>query len=238
MKRIWITGGGSGIGAEMAKIYAEEGHNVFISGRNKNKLEKVSPDVTIIPCDITNIKQVKKSIKKMQSLDLVILNAGVYFPGKSIETNILEYKKTMEVNYFGTLNCLLEIIPIMKSKGGHIAVVSSLAGYRGLPNSSAYGSSKAALIHLCESMKAELEDYPIKLQVINPGFVKTPMTKKNNFDMPYLIEPKLAAAKIIEGLKKDKFEIAFPKPLARRIKILRLLPYNLYFYLIKRMIQK
>ena len=144
------------------------------------------------------------------------------------------FQDTMEVNYFGTLRCIKAILPSMLEKGGHIAVVASLAGYRGLPNASGYGPSKAAVISLCESMRTELLDTNVKFQLINPGFVKSPLTAKNDFDMPHLMEPEGAAEAILKGLSKDSFEIAFPTPFVRQMKFLRLLPYKLYFPFIKK----
>jgi short-subunit dehydrogenase len=140
-----------------------------------------------------------------------------------------------EVNYFGTLNCIQAVLPEMRKRGGKIAIVGSLAGYIGLPNVSAYGPSKAALISLCESLRAELQDSLVTLQLISPGFVRSTLTDRNDFEMPYLLSAQQAAVEIRRGLDGDSFEIAFPGPFVRRMKLLQMIPYRLYFYLARKM---
>lgn len=239
MSTVWITGGGSGIGRELALSFAKDGWDVVISGRNVERLEEVSalsPGIRFVPCDITKTDQVQATVDDINKMDLAILNAGDYQPGPSSETSIDTHRQIFEVNYFGAVNCLQSVISKMKEGGGQIAVVGSLAGYRGLPNASAYGPSKAALISLCESLRAELIDSSIRIQLISPGFVKSGLTEKNEFEMPFLMEPADAAREIRSGLSGDRFEIAFPGPFVRRMKLLRLLPYKWYFALTRRMV--
>jgi len=237
MKRVWITGGGSGIGKALALSYAQDGWDVIISGRDHQKLDDVceqSSHIQAIVCDITLTASVATCIESIGLLDLAVLNAGDYRPGPTAETHLEDFRKAMEVNYFGTLNCIQALLPGLKASGGKLAVVASLAGYIGLPNASGYGPGKAALISLCESLRAELQDSPVIVQMINPGFVKSSLTAKNDFSMPYLMEPEAAAAEIRKGLETEKFEIAFPAPFVRRMKFLRLLPYWAYFKLMKK----
>ena len=145
----------------------------------------------------------------------------------------------METNYFGVTNCLSVIIPDMiKRRKGHIAIMSSIAGYRGLPNSIAYSPSKAALINLADILKSELLHYGISVSIINPGFVDTDATKVNNFNMPNLVSIDYATKKIIHGLSKKKYEICFPFLLSFTFKIMRFMPHKLYFYIIKKFIWK
>ena len=239
MKTVWITGGGSGIGKALALSFATDGWDVVISGRTKTRLrevQKLSSRIRIIVCDITKKIDVQAAKKNIGPIDVAILNAGDYKPEPTSSISIKTHQDIFEVNYFGTLICIQTIMPEMKERGGRLAIVASLAGYRGLPNASAYGPSKAALIQLAESLRAELQNSKLKVQLINPGFVKSPLTDKNNFDMPFIMEPENAAKKIRCGLESEKFEIAFPSPLVRRLKLLRILPYSLYFYLIKKMI--
>lgn len=234
MKKIWITGGGSGIGKALALRLREDKNEVFISGRTEEKLKSVGWGTTPVPCDITDQNSVDAAVKQIGHIDIAILNAGTYAPGPTTETSMDDFKSAMEVNYFGTLNCLQALLPRMRENGGHIVVVASLAGYIGLPNSSGYGPSKAAVISLCESIRAELQGTDVKFQMVSPGFVKSPLTEKNNFEMPYLIKADEAAEKIIQGLESKAFEIAFPAPFVRQMKFLRLLPYKLYFPLINK----
>ncbi len=239
MKTVWITGGGSGIGKALALSYAKDGWDVVISGRTERHLQEVqssSSKIRVVVCDITNKVEVQAAQKKIGSIDVAILNAGDYRPEPTSEISIKTHQDIFDVNYFGTLKCIQAIMPKMKKKGGRLAIVASLAGYRGLPNASAYGPSKAALIQLAESLNAELQNTPLKIQLINPGFVKSTLTEKNNFEMPFIMEAEDAAKKIRDGLESDKFEIAFPRPLVCCMKLLRILPYSVYFYLTKKMI--
>ncbi len=237
MKRVWITGGGSGIGKALALSFARDGWNVVISGRDQNKLNDVckqASNISAFVCDITDSGDVRACVQNLGPVQIAILNAGDYSPGPTSATSMDEFRRTMEVNYFGTLNCIQTVLPVLKACNGRLAVVASLAGYVGLPNASGYGPSKAALISLCESLRAELQDGPVSVQVINPGFVQSDLTAKNDFAMPYLMEPDAAAREIRKGLETDRFEIAFPTPFVRRMKLLRLLPYRAYFKLMRK----
>jgi len=238
VRTVWITGGGGGIGAALAKSYADDGWSVYISGRDARKLRRLADlSGAIQPhvCDITDVEAVKDCVEVIGPIDQAILNAGAYEPGSVAETPLAAFRSMMEVNYFGTISCVNALLPGMREKGGRIAVVGSLAGYRGLPNASGYGPSKAALIGYCESLRAELEGGKVVVQLINPGFVETALTAKNDFEMPYLTRPEEAARDIRRGLLRENFEIAFPAPLVRRLKIARILPYKWYFPLIRRM---
>jgi len=232
MTKVWITGGGSGIGAAVARKFLEDGATVWVSGRNKDKLQSVAENILVAECDITDRNSIERTLDHMGTPEVAILNAGTYTPGSTVKSPELDFRDAMEVNYFGTLNCLQALIPRMQDKGGHIAVVGSVAGYIGLPNAAGYGPSKAALISLCESMRAELHNTKVKFQLINPGFVRSPLTDKNTFKMPFLLEPEEAAANIMKGLQGNAFEIAFPKIFAWQMKLMKWLPYGLYFPLI------
>jgi short-subunit dehydrogenase len=239
MKTVWITGGGSGIGKALALSFAADGWDVVISGRTKMRLQEVqtlSSNIRVVVCDITKKIDIQAAQKEIGPIDVAILNAGDYKPEPTSIISIKAHQDIFEVNYFGTLKCIQAIMPGMKERGGRLAIVASLAGYRGLPNASAYGPSKAALIQLAESLHAELQNTPLKIQLINPGFVKSALTEKNGFEMPFLMKSEDAAKKIRYGLERDDFEIAFPSPMVRRMKLMRILPYRLYFYLTKKMI--
>jgi short-subunit dehydrogenase len=239
MKTVWITGGGSGIGKALALSFAADGWDVVISGRTEIRLrevQKLSSKIRVIVCDITKEIEIQTAQKEIGPIDVAILNAGDYKPEPTSRISIKSHQHIFDVNYFGTLKCIQAIMPEMQERGGRLAIVASLAGYRGLPNASAYGPSKAALIQLAESLHAELQDTPLKIQLINPGFVKSALTEKNGFEMPFLMKSEDAAKKIRYGLERDNFEIAFPSPMVRRMKLMRILPYRLYFYLTKKMI--
>jgi len=235
---VWITGGGSGIGKALALSFATDGWDVVISGRNHKRLQEVcnlSPQIRAVDCDITNEADVLSAQPEIGAIDMAVLNAGDYRPGPTHACSPNDHRKMFEVNYFGTLNCIQAVLPEMRKHGGKLAIVGSLAGYIGLPNASAYGPSKAALISLCESLCAELQDSLATIRLINPGFVKSTLTDKNDFEMQYLLTAEQAAIEIRRGLEGDSFEIAFPGPFVRRMKLLQMIPYRLYFYLARKM---
>jgi short-subunit dehydrogenase len=184
------------------------------------------------------MREAYDQIKQLAGIpDLVILNAGTFYPTPASEFSVLSHRDIMEVNYFGVLNGFDLVLPdFVNRQQGQIAIVSSLAGYRGLPLSSAYGASKAALINFCETVQPELKQQGVDIRLINPGFVKTPLTDKNEFSMPFLVTAEQAAQRIIKGLASGRFEITFPRPFAFLMKGLRLLPNGLYLKLTAKML--
>jgi short-subunit dehydrogenase len=241
IQNVWITGASSGIGLSLARKLDGLGHHVAISARRAKELTQIAENgqnISAYPLDICDAQAVASTViqisRKKGPIDLAILNAGTYVPGAFADTEIDDFRTTMETNYFGTIHCIKSLLPQMKTKGARIAIVASLSGYRGLPNANGYGPSKAALISLSESLRAEFADSNIEFILINPGFIETPLTNKNNFEMPYLIDADQAADEIILGLERRDFEIAFPKPLVRRLKMLRILPYRWYFRLMRK----
>ncbi len=239
----WIVGGSTGIGRDLAVKLASAGVKVAVSSRSADKLNELcatSDNLYAFPLDVTNAKDVAAAyadiISQLSSLDLVILNAGVWHPMTVEEFDVTQCNQSMAVNHGGITNALSVLLPDMLAKNqGHIGLVGSVAGYRGLPKAIAYAPSKAAVISLAEVLKLELTDTNIDVSLINPGFVETPMTSVNDFPMPYIISSDDAAERILKGLKRRKFEIAFPWQLVWSLKFLRLLPYSLYFPLARRM---
>lgn len=245
---IWITGASSGIGAELSQLYAENGHTVFASARNENTLNEMQAnssslpgDIHALPLDVTDNESVISAFEQMLEKglqpDLVILNAGYYEPVEFDELTLEHFEKTYDVNLRGVVRCLLPALKdFSKRKQGHIAIVSSVSGFRGLPKAAAYGSSKAALINMAESLKPECNAHSIKLSLVNPGFVKSKLTDRNKFKMPFLLETRDAAERIVKGLESSAFEVTFPKRFTYWLKLLRILPYRLYFVVAKRLI--
>ena len=245
-KKIWITGASSGIGKALAKKFAEEGWKVAASARRKEILDKMSDHENIFsyPLDVTNQDQIKNSfekiIKDLDGLDMCVFSSGTYDPKLEKEINIKQNKFVMETNFFGVLYCIGAVENYFKEKkGGHISIVSSIAAYRGLPNSSGYGPSKAALTNLTESLYFDFKKYNVKISLISPGFIKTPLTDKNEFQMPFIKSPEFAAEKMFKGLtKSNAFEIHFPKALTIILKIFRVLPYKIYLFLIDKAVKR
>tara|TARA_Y100001970_G_scaffold282797_1_gene396400 strand:+ start:1358 stop:2110 length:753 start_codon:yes stop_codon:yes gene_type:complete len=244
METIWITGASSGIGKALALKFANEGWQVAASARSENLLKIISEsnkNITSFPLDVTNgenCKEIFKQIKnKYESINICFFSTGTWDPKKEKDIDIDQMKKVMNVNFFGTLNCIKAVEKYFKEKNnGHISIVSSIAGYRGLPNSTGYGASKAALNNLAESLYFDFGRYNVRVSLVSPGFIKTPMTDKNEFKMPFLKTAEYAADKIYKGLiNSSSFEIDFPKELTLILKFLKILPDSLYFKLIRKL---
>ena len=244
MKSIWITGASSGIGKSLALKFAKEGWQVAASARREdllNQLSKSNKNITSFPLDVTDREKCKEVFEKIistyQDIDICFFSTGTWDPKKEKDIDIDQMKNVMEVNFFGTLNCIKVVEKYLKEKkNGHISIVSSIAGYRGLPNSTGYGASKAALNNLAESLYFDFGRHNVRVSLISPGFIKTPMTDKNEFKMPFLKTPDFAANKIYNGLVNgSSFEIDFPKELTLILKILKILPDKIYFRLIKKL---
>jgi len=254
MKKVcWIIGASHGIGEALANKFYEENYDVIISSRDLSKLELIKENLLqnktsreakeilateLDVCDYNSLQQsLEKILEKFQKIDLIIFCSALYQPMSAIDFDLEVAKKIINVNLIGAINVLHLIAKqMMKQKFGHIAFIASVAGYRGLPNSLAYGASKAGLINLCEGIYPELKRNNINLSVINPGFVKTRLTDKNNFKMPFLISSKDAASLIFQGLIKRKFEIHFPKKMTFFLKVLQFLPYRIFFFITKKLI--
>ena len=245
-KKIWITGASSGIGKAVAEKFASEGWMVAASARRQEILNKMAENQNIFayPLDVTQKENVTKTfnniIEDFKNVDICLFCSGTYDPKLEQEINIEQNKFVMETNYFGVLNCIKAVETYFKNKKtGQISIVSSVAAYRGLPNSSGYGPSKAALTNLTESIYFDFKKHNVKISLVSPGFIKTPLTDKNEFPMPFIRSPEFAADKIFQGLtKKNIFEIHFPLGLTLTLKFLRILPYKLYLFLIDKFVKR
>ena len=248
---IWITGASKGIGRALALEYAARGHTVAVSARTGSQLDDLrvqaietghSGPIHPFVLDVTDeaaCAQVIADIEKtLGPIDQAILNAGTHQPVSVRHFSSAPFRKLMGLNFFGVLNTLTPLISRFRARrSGTVAVVSSLAGYVGLPGAAAYGASKAALINMCEALTVELARDGVALKLICPGFVKTPLTDQNDFPMPFLITAEQAARRIAGGMNTKRFEIAFPVPFALGMKLLRALPYRLLWPLTRRMIR-
>ncbi|MDC0418776.1 SDR family NAD(P)-dependent oxidoreductase [Pelagibacteraceae bacterium] len=245
-KKIWITGASSGIGKALAEKFASEGWKVAVSARRKEILDEMSKreNISSYPLDVTNQEQIKNTFSKIinnfGNLDLCVFSSGTYDPKLEQEINIKQNHFVMETNFFGVLYCIKSVEKYFKDKKeGHISIVSSVAAYRGLPNSSGYGPSKAALTNLAESLYFDFKKDNVRISLVSPGFIKTPLTDKNEFPMPFIKSPEFAAEKMFNGLTKSKaFEIHFPKALTLLLKFLRILPYGIYLFLINKFVKR
>tara|TARA_B100001123_G_C15160771_1_gene967363 strand:- start:48 stop:809 length:762 start_codon:yes stop_codon:yes gene_type:complete len=249
LKTIWITGGSSGIGYATALEFNRNGWRVIISSRSAIDLKKIKKNILLkssnkefyyYRCDISKRNEVNKTVEKIEkeigNINIGLLNAAAYSPNKLQKFSIENFEKSIDVNLKGTLYCIESLQKKMKiRKKGHIAIVSSPVGYRGLPTAPAYGMTKAALINLAESLYFDLKKIGIKVSIINPGFIETSSTKKNTFPMPFLKPASYAGKKIFNGLvETNKFEIFFPYFFIKVLKFFRILPYPIYFFLISK----
>lgn len=241
-KHVWLIGASEGIGRETAKALAAAGTHLTLSARQLPRLQELAAEIggncQIVACDITNADEVQVAWQRVQAfapLDVLLFNAGTYEPMPATAFDLPRAQHMVQVNFMAILPILSHIIPaFIARRAGHIALVASVAGYRGLPDAIGYGASKAALIHLAENLKCDLRSHGIKVQVINPGFVATRLTAKNDFKMPGIISAPVAARHIVQGLQSQRFEIRFPWLFSSVLKLLRLLPYGLYFRLVSK----
>ncbi len=243
-KTIWITGGSTGIGKALAIKFAKEGWNVAISARRENLLKEISDkneNIYGFPLDVTDKSKCREVFMQIQSkfqdVDICFFSTGTWNPKKEKDIDVEQIEDVFKVNFFGTLNSIKAVEEYFKNKKeGIITIVSSIAGYRGLPNSTGYGPSKSALNNLAESLYFDFARSNVRVCLVSPGFIKTPMTDKNDFKMPFLKTTEYAAEKIYDGLiNSNVFEIHFPKSLTLILKILSFLPSKIYFSLVGKM---
>ena len=246
-KIIWITGASSGIGKALAIKFAEKGWTVAASARREGLLEdlnKFNPNIYSFPLDVTEIENCKlianKIIEKFGGIDICVFGTGMHDPKSEKRFNLNKIREIMEVNYFGTMNSINSIYEYFsEKKNGQISIISSVAGYRGLPAAGAYCASKAALTSYAESLNFDMKMKNVRVSLISPGFIKTPMTDQNDFPMPMIKSPEFAANEIFKGLtEKKSFEIHFPKAFTYFLKFLQILPSSIYFKLVSKGMKK
>jgi NADP-dependent 3-hydroxy acid dehydrogenase YdfG len=243
---IWITGASSGIGRAVALAYARAGATVAVSARGVDALAALAAEpaaagrIHAFAVDMTDRAAVADVVARIETelgaLALVILNAGTHEPVDARRFDAAVFDRLVTVNLTGTVNGLAAVLPrLVARRAGHLAIVASVAGYGGLPSAAAYGATKAALINLAEALKFDLDPVGVRVSLVNPGFVRTPLTDKNPFAMPALMDVEDAADALVRGLARGGFEVTFPRRFTWVLKLLRLLPYRLYFPLMARL---
>jgi short-subunit dehydrogenase len=247
--RIWITGASSGIGRAVALAYAGAGAAVAVSARSADALGALAAEpagggcIQPFPVDVTDRAAMLDTVARIEAalgpIELAILNAGTHEPVDARAFDAAVFDRLFAVNLAGTVNGLAAILPrFVARRAGHVALVASVAGYGGLPTAAAYGATKAAMINLAEALKFDLDPVGVRVSLVNPGFVRTPLTDKNPFAMPALMEVDDAARALVRGLARGGFEVTFPRRFTYVLKLLRLLPYRLYFPLMARITRK
>ncbi len=242
-RTVWLVGASSGIGRATATALHARGAQVVVSARSAaalNAFVAAHPGAVALPLDVTDAPAVRAAADHLAAqgrLDCVLYGAGHYHAMRATHIDLNDLLQHNQVNYVGALNLIAAVLPHLlqqppdpvTGQRAHLSLMGSVAGYRGLPNSLAYGPTKAALINLCETLYLDLHASGVGVSLINPGFVDTPLTRQNQFKMPALISPEQAAQEILQGWAQGAFEMHFPKRFTWWLKLLALLPYRLFF---------
>ena len=239
--RVWLVGASSGIGEATASALHARGAQVLLSARSAAPLQafvQTHESAQAWPMDVTDaaaVAQAASDILAQGPLDMVVYCAGHYREMRASAMDMADLRQHLDINYVGALNVLHAVVPALIAQGrGHISLISSVAGFRGLPKSLAYGPTKAALTNLAETLYLDLHRLGLGVSVVHPGFVQTPLTAQNQFSMPALITPEQAALAMIKDWERGAFDIHYPKRFTRWMKLLRLLPYRVYFPAVRR----
>lgn len=241
-QRVWLIGASSGIGEATAKLLMARGAQVALTGRNRDALTALADDSALVaPADVTDRASLQGAFDTIRArfghIDVAIINAGTHQPVRAWELDAVVAENMVQVNLVGAMNVSALLAPYFAQRGsGRIALTASVAGYGGLPSGLVYGATKAALINFTEVLYLDLAPKGVAVHLINPGFVKTPLTDLNDFTMPALIGADEAAREILAGIEAGEFEIHFPKRFTRALKWLNLLPYRVYFPLVHKII--
>ena len=244
---VWIVGASSGIGEACAKWFANAGANLVLSARRESALDQLAisirtehpnSQVRTIAFDVNHQDQASGAVNELfqewSRLDILLFVSGIYTPVRAHDFDLQVTEQMIQTNLMGPMRIVSYLMPyFLKQQSGHIAIVGSVAGYSGLPKSLVYGPTKAALLNFAESLFYDVKPEGINVHIVSPGFVATPATAGNDFEMPALISAEQAAIEIGKGLQKGEFDIHFPKKFSYFLKFLRLLPYPLYFWILK-----
>lgn len=236
---VWITGASGGIGKALAQRFAKAGFRVAASARDAEALAELAAAsggrIEAVPLDVTDAEAMRQAAARLAPIALAVFNAGTHVPMGAADFSAETLKRLFGVNLFGVAHGVEAVLPdMLRRRAGKLAIVASVAGYGGLPTAVAYGASKAALINMAEGLKLELTGSGVALALVCPGFVDTPLTEKNDFPMPFLMPVEKAAERMFQGLLGDAFEITFPRRFTWMLKAINLLPYPLYFPLMRR----
>lgn len=239
-KRVWLIGASEGIGAALAHELAARGATLLLSARHAERLEALRLALpgnghevhALDVCSLEQMQQVWQAFAQALP-DIVVYNAGAYLPMEAQHLDMQAVETMLDVNLRGAFRCVATVLPAWLARGrGHVVLVGSVAGYRGLPAAMGYGASKAGVNHLAENLRADLKGTGVMVQLVCPGFVKTRLTDQNTFRMPCIISAEEAARRIAQGMASKRFEIHFPRRFSYVMKLLRVLPYPVYFRLL------
>ncbi len=235
-KRWWLVGASEGLGRAVAEVMSRAGCDLILSARNADRLEELVATLPgrarALPLDVSDRAAVERAAADIGPLDGMVYLAGVYWPMKSGEWDNEKAETMADINFLGAQRCVGAVIGPMLAQGhGHIVLTGSLSGFRGLPGAIGYGASKAAVMYLAESLQADLRTSPIKVQLVNPGFIRTRLTDKNDFSMPFIMEPDAAAREFFDHMNTDGFKKSFPLLFSWLFRISQFMPDWLYYRL-------
>ncbi len=236
-KRYWLIGASEGLGAALAQSLSASGAELVISARSQDRLKTVAQSLpraaSAVPIDVTNDDSVDKAVTAVGEVDGVVFLAAQYWPMSATKWHHQQAIDMVEVNFIGCLRVLGKVVPRMISRDvGHLVLCGSLAGFRGLPGAIGYGASKAALMSLAETMRADLANTSVVVQLVNPGFIRTRLTDKNAFRMPFMMSPEVAAESVLQHMRGDSFQRSFPRVFSWVFRGSQLMPDWLYFRLL------
>lgn len=237
-KRYWLVGASEGLGRALALKLSKAGAEVILSARNAERLRELADELPgrshVVPIDVSDRASVEAAAREAGPLDGVVYLAGVYWPMKAKEWDAEKAEAMADINFTGGLRVVGAVVPQMLERGaGHIVLTGSLSGFRGLPGAIGYGASKAGLMYLAESMYADLRTTDIVVQQINPGFIKTRLTEKNDFRMPFIMEPEEAADEMFDHMNTDSFKKSFPRAFSLLFRFSQFWPDWLYYRFFK-----
>ncbi|WP_293575200.1 SDR family NAD(P)-dependent oxidoreductase [Phaeobacter sp.] len=231
----WLVGASEGLGRAIAKALDDAGAHVIVSARNADRLQTLAAALhhgTALPVDVTSATSVQAAADQIEHLDGVIYCAGAYDPMPAQQWDPEKVEQMCDVNFMGAMRVMGRVVPQMaKRDAGHIVLIGSLAGHTGLPGATGYGASKSAVMHMGENLQADLFGSNVKVQVINPGFIKTRLTEKNSFQMPMIQTPEQAAQNVLRAMKSRRFSVSFPSPFAWVFTLGKLLPRRMFLRL-------
>ena len=235
-KRYWLVGASEGLGRALAERMSRAGVELVLSARNTERLQALAESLpgkaSIVPVDVSDMQSVRDAAKAAGEIDGVVYLAGVYWPQPVQAWDAEQVAAMCDINFTGAARVLGAVVPAMVARGsGHVVLTGSLAGFRGLPGAIGYGASKAGLMSLAESMQADLRGSGIEVQLVNPGFIRTRLTEKNDFTMPFIMEPEAAAALMFDHMGTEKFKKSFPAFFSRVFRFSQFLPDWAYYRL-------
>ncbi|SNX27778.1 Short-chain dehydrogenase [Polynucleobacter meluiroseus] len=246
-KRVWVIGASSGIGEACAQALLKAGAKVALSSRRVERLTHIASShpveqSLVLALDVTQAQQMQAAyqtiLENWDGLDLLLFVSGMYIPMRADAFDIQVAERTIDANLLGPMRAVALVLPeMLKNRTGHLAIIGSVAGYSGLPKALAYGPSKAGIINFCETLYYDLQPQGVSVHLISPGFVATEATAQNDFEMPALITAEQAAKDIMAGLEQGEFDIHFPKRFTGFMKFLRILPYPIYFWILRRFVK-